>query len=46
MDVEERDNKLFELSELHKLWLQLDPKNPQEQTDIFMVSLFGWHTIH
>ena len=38
MDEDQRDDKLYELSELHKNWLQSEAaRNSQEQTDIFMV---------
>ena len=40
MSDEERDNKLFELSELHKNWLTSDDKLHQEQMDIFLVRTF------
>lgn len=37
MSDEERDNKMFELSELYKNWLSSDVKLPQERMDIFLV---------
>ena len=41
MSDEERDDKLYELSELHNNWLRSEVKDTQEQTDIFMV----WYTL-
>ena len=45
MSEEERDNKLFELSELHNNWLKSHDKQQQEQMDLFLVRYFSFTLI-